>query len=56
MPIEISHDGYIVDGEHRYAAMMELGIKKIPAWVGMQSGSSGRLKRPYSGLMIDIEL
>jgi ParB-like chromosome segregation protein Spo0J len=55
VPISITSDGFIVDGEHRYKALMELGVDKIPAYVGKQLGSSGRLEQTYQGLPIDIK-
>ena len=54
MPISITKDGFIVDGEHTYKALMDLGVKDIPVYVGEQEGVSGRLKKPYPGLAIDI--
>jgi hypothetical protein len=56
MPIEITHDGFIVDGEHRYRVLCDLGVQEIPAFVGTQLGASGRLERPYRGLMLAIEI
>lgn len=56
MPISISKDGFIVDGEHRYKALMELGVTDIPVFVGEQLGSSGKLKEGYSGISVDINL
>jgi GNAT superfamily N-acetyltransferase len=55
MPIEVDHAGTIVDGEHRYRAMMELGVSKIPVYVGEQEGASGRLKKPYAGLAVNVK-
>jgi hypothetical protein len=55
VPISITSDGFIVDGEHRYKALMELGVDKIPAYVGKQMGSSGRLEQTYQGLPIGIK-
>lgn len=54
VPISITSDGFIVDGEHRYKALMELGVDKIPVYTGKQLGSSGRLEQTYSGLPIKI--
>jgi hypothetical protein len=54
VPISITSDGFIVDGEHRYKALMELGVDKIPVYVGKQLGSSGRLEQTYQGLPIKI--
>ena len=54
VPISITSVGFIVDGEHRYKALMELNVDKIPAYVGKQLGSSGRLEQTYQGLPIKI--
>ena len=55
-PIEITKDGFIVDGEHRYKVLMDLGVEDIPVFVGKQAGSAGRLERAYSGLMKEITI
>ena len=56
VPISITKDGFIIDGQHRYSALIELGINKIPVYVGKQLGSSGRLERVYDGLPISIDI
>jgi hypothetical protein len=56
VPISITENGFIVDGEHRYKALMELGIEDIPVYVGKQLGSSGRLEKVYDGLPIRIDV
>lgn len=56
MPISITQDGFIVDGEHRYKALMELGVQNIPVYVGKQLGSSGRLENTYNGLPIYVDI
>jgi len=56
MPIEVTRDGFIVDGNHRYRAMQELGIQTIPVFVGEQWDAVGRLKRPYRGISVDVEV
>jgi len=56
MPIEIAHDGFIVDGEHRYKVLCDLGVQEIPTFVGTQLGASGRLQRSYAGLRLPIEI
>ena len=54
--ISVTKDGFIVDGEHRYKALIELGVEDIPVYVGEQMGASGRLKEPYPGLQVDISV
>jgi len=56
VPISITKDGRIVDGQHRYSALIELGVNKIPVYIGKQLGSSGRLEKVYDGLPIPIEI
>lgn len=56
VPISITKNGFIVDGEHRYKALMELGVDRIPVYVGKQLYSSGRLEHTYNGLPIPIEI
>ena len=53
-PVEITSDGFIVDGEHRYSAMVKMGVDDIPVFVGEQLGASGRLVSPYSGISVDV--
>lgn len=54
-PIEIDGD-FIVDGEHRYKALLDLGVTDIPVYASKQFGSSGRLEKPYPGLSVDVTL
>lgn len=56
VPLAVTPEGFIVDGEHRYSALVELGAEKIPVWVGKQLGASGRLEKDYPGIMLDIEV
>jgi hypothetical protein len=56
MPVEIDEKGFIVDGEHRYKALIELGAEEIPVYVGKQSGASGRLQSAYRGLPVDVKV
>ena len=56
MPLEITENGFIVDGEHRYKALMDLGVIDIPVYVGEQWGASGRLKKPYPGIAISVHI
>jgi hypothetical protein len=56
VPISITKTGFIVDGEHRYKALMELGAENIPVYIGKQLGSSGRLEKVYDGLPIRIDI
>lgn len=56
MPVEIEPNGNIVDGEHRYKALMELGVQDIPVYVGKQLGSSGRLEHPYDGIRVNVKV
>ena len=56
MPLEVASNGAIVDGEHRYKAMLELGVRRIPIYVGEQMGASGRLVKPYRGISVEVDL
>jgi len=42
--------------EHRYKALMDLGVIDIPVYVGEQWGASGRLKKPYPGIAISVHI
>ena len=55
-PIAITPEGNLVDGYHRYVAMKELGVEKIPVYVGKQAGNSGTLEGGMQSLKVPIKL
>lgn len=55
-PIEATRDGFIVDGEHRYRALRDLGAIEIPVFLGEQDGATGRLVEPYRGLSVPVHI
>jgi len=56
MPIELNTLGEIIDGAHRHKALLDLGIKNVPVYVGNQAGSSGKLLEPYNGIRVDLPI
>lgn len=56
LPIEVDKEGFIVDWEHRYKALLNLWVTDIPIFVWKQMWVSWRLEKPYQWVRVKVSL